>query len=481
MEFLSKAYVLIPIINLLLAITVIFIERRNVVATWAWLMVLLLLPGIGFVIYLFLGQNLSKRKIYKRKQVQLQRMFSLVEEQERKLQQGALEFADPVTAEYQDLIALNLRNSYAYFSQDNLVDIYDNGNAKFSALFQSIEQAEQNIHLLYYRVRNDQLGRRLLDLLTRKAKQGVQVRLLYDSVGSLGLTKGSLAKLRAAGGQAVPFFPSLIPYINFRLNFRNHRKLVIIDGKWGYIGGFNIGNEYLGEDDQVGPWRDTHLRVTGSVVHQMQAQFILDWNLASSVKIRDMEIYFPPIHSGGSVGMQLISSGPNNDREQVKSAMIKMINSAQKTLYLQTPYFVPDESFLNALRLAVLSGVDVRIMLPKKPDHKIMEWAANSYLGELLQLGAKCYLYHKGFLHAKTIVVDGQVASVGTANIDIRSFKLNFEVNAILYGCSGACKLQQIFEADMQNCTELTLEQYQNRPLTSRIMESLTRLLSPIL
>lgn len=481
MEILSNVYFLIPIINLLLALAVIFIERRNVMATWAWVMVLVLLPGLGFLIYLFLGQNLSKRKIYKMKQVQLQRMFDLVDQQKLELTQGDIEFKDSSIADYRDLIALNLRNSYAFFSQDNLVDIYDNGDAKFTALFQSLEQAEQHIHLLYYRVRNDHLGSKLMELLTRKAKEGVQVRLLYDEVGSPRLSDAFFSRFRAAGGQAVAFFPALIPFINLRLNYRNHRKLVIIDGKWGFIGGFNVGDEYLGRDEQFGPWRDTHLRVEGSAVHQMQGQFILDWNLASDNKLTDVETYFPLANSGGNVGMQVISSGPNNDREQIKSSYIKMINSAKETLYLQTPYFVPDESFLNALRIAALSGVDVRIMLPKKPDHKIMEWAAYSYLGELLQIGVRCYLYEKGFLHAKTIIADAEVASVGTANIDIRSFKLNFEINGLVYGRETANKLQEIFIRDISNCTELTFDQYQNRPITSRIMESLTRLLSPIL
>lgn len=477
----GNLYFVLSFINIMFAFAVIFLERRNIGVTWAWLMVLLFLPGIGFVAYLLFGQNLSKRKIYKAQEAQLHNMALLVEKQIEAVARRRIEYHDPVMADYHDMIYMNLQNGYAFFTQDNRIDIFTEGNRKFDSLFETIAGAKHHIHLMYYIVRDDGLGRRLIAALSDKAKEGVEVRFLYDDIGCARLSKHFFKPLLAAGGQASAFFPSRIPYVNMRLNFRNHRKLAIIDGTCGYIGGFNVGDEYLGLDSRFGPWRDTHLRIEGSSVLQMQAQFIMDWNLASRIKLNPIEEYFPLPPHEGDAGVQILSSGPNNDREQIKNAYIKVINSAKESVYLQTPYFIPDESLLNAIKMAALSGVDIKIMLPAVPDHKIVYWASFSYLGDLLDVGVKCYLYHRGFIHAKTIVADGKVGSVGTANIDIRSFKLNFEVNALIYGGNTASKLKKIFEHDLKHCTELTLERYYSRPRFHRARESVTRLLSPIL
>lgn len=267
------------------------------------------------------------------------------------------------------------------------------------------------------------------------------------------------------------------------VNFRNHRKLVIIDGEVGYIGGFNIGNEYLGMDRKLGYWRDTHLRITGSAVHLLQARFYLDWNLSAQVQRRmeDEPRYFPPSQRTGNVGIQIVSSGPNSEKQQIKHGYLKMIYKAKERIYLQSPYLIPDDSLLTALKMAAMSGVDVRVMIPGRADHKLVYWASQSYLGELLKSGVRCFRYEKGFLHAKTMVVDGQIASVGTANLDIRSFKINFETNAFLFDSATAERLEQIFLEDLAECHEVTREEYESRPLKARLQESLTRLLSPIL
>jgi cardiolipin synthase len=408
---------------------------------------------------------------------------ALIENQRRDFRQNHITFNDAAIADYRDMIYMNLTSGFALYSQDNTVDIFTNGNDKFDALFKDIEQATDSIHLMYYIVENDNLGKKLVETLARKAKEGVQVRFLYDDIGSHKLPKRFCDSIKEAGGYVAVFFPSRIPYLNYRVNYRNHRKLAIIDGKIGYIGGFNVGDEYLGLNERFGYWRDSHLRITGSAVQQMQAQFLLDWNLASSDQIDGAgeRSLFPPIEGTGNVGIQIVSSGPNHELEQIKNAFIKMVNSAKETIYIQTPYFIPDESLLGALKMAVLSGVEVRMMIPSKPDHKMVYLASFSYLGDLMEEGMKCYLYEKGFLHAKTIVVDGKVASVGTANVDIRSFKLNFEVNAVLYDTATAARLKRIFEEDMQHCTELTYEAYKARSMFQRFKESCTRLLSPIL
>ncbi|GAA3403704.1 cardiolipin synthase [Paenibacillus hodogayensis] len=475
----QNLYSLLSLFNLLLAATVIFLERRNVGATWAWLMVLFFLPGVGFILYLFLGQNLSRRKIYKIKEEQREFIQHLTDRQKQDIRQ--IHFHDPTMIHYQDMIYMNLASARSLYTQDNDIEIFTEGNGKFASLLAAIGEAKHHIHLMYYIVKDDGLGRTLIGALAKKAREGVQVRFLYDPVGSSGLSKRYFRLLTEAGGRSAAFFPSKIPYLNFRLNYRNHRKLAIIDGSIGYIGGLNVGDEYLGLDKRFGDWRDTHLKVRGGAVFQMQTQFVLDWNLSSDNKIGDLAPYFPEASHPGKVGVQIVASGPNNDKEQIKKAYIKMIHAAKQSVWIQTPYFVPDESLMTALKMAALSGVDVRIMLPGKPDHPLVYWASTSYLGELLTVGVKCYLYDKGFLHAKTIVVDGRIASVGTANIDLRSFKLNFEVNAVLYDTGTAAKLQSIFTEDQHNSKLLTEEVYRKRPLFKRFLESCARLLSPIL
>jgi cardiolipin synthase len=477
----TTAYFLISLLNILFAFGVVFVERRNIGATWAWLVILFFLPGVGFILYLFFGQNLSKRKRYRVKGKQLKQISGMIEDQRLSIVNDEIVFKDTEVSQYRDMIYMNLISDHAYLSQDNEIEIFTMGQAKFDSLLKDIAQAKHHIHLMYYIVRDDRLGNLLLSTLSKKAEEGVLVRFLYDDIGNARLTRRFFNPLIKAGGQAVAFFPSRIPYINFRLNFRNHRKLAIIDGACGYIGGFNVGDEYLGLDPQYGYWRDTHFKIKGNSVFQMQALFLLDWNLASSNEIPYDPMYFPITSSEGNAAIQIVSSGPNDNREQIRNALIKTINSAKHTLYLQTPYFVPDESLLNALKIAALSGVDVRMMIPGNPDKLLMYWATFSYLGDLLNAGVKCYLYQKGFLHAKTIVADGKVCSVGTSNIDIRSFKLNFEVNAIVYNSSTATLLKEIFEEDMKDCEELTLEHYNSRSLLNRFVESLTRLFSPVL
>ncbi|NHN31771.1 cardiolipin synthase [Paenibacillus agricola] len=481
MEIFRDLYSLVTVLNVFFAIAVIFVERRNIGVTWAWLMILFFLPGVGAFLYIFLGQNLSKRKIYRIRVQQQKVVTALAGVQKEDFKNELIVFKDPAMHKYQDMIYMNLNNAQSFFTQDNEVEIFTDGSHKFDSLLQAIKEAQHHVHLMYYIIRNDVLGRRLVEALTEKAKEGVSVRFLCDAIGSTGLPRHFFRSLVEAGGEAAFFFPSRLPYVNFRLNYRNHRKLAIIDGKCGYIGGFNIGDEYLGLDQRFGFWRDTHLKIYGGAVFQIQAQFILDWNLASPYDLEMQDAFFPSEVHIGKMGVQIVSSGPNDDREQIKMAYMKLINEAKSSLYMQTPYFVPDESFLNAVKMAALSGVDVRMMIPSIPDHKIVYWATYSYLGDLLEAGVKIYLYHKGFLHAKTIVVDGQACSVGTTNIDIRSFKLNFEVNAFIYDQMTASNLALIFEKDMQDSSELTMDMYTNRSRTKKFKESLARLLSPIL
>ncbi|MEK5172791.1 cardiolipin synthase [Heyndrickxia sp. FSL W8-0496] len=469
------------ILNFILSGIVIFLERRNIGATWAWLLVLLFIPVAGFIIYLIFGQNLSRRRIFYWKDQEKIGIKEISQRQIDMLRNNKFPFHDERTVQYKELVYMLLVNDDAVMSHDNDVEIFIDGDDKFQSLFEDIRKAKDHIHLLYYIVRDDLLGQKLVELLTIKAKEGVTVRFVYDDMGSRRLPRKFFKSLIDAGGQVASFFPAKIPMLNLRVNFRNHRKLAIIDGNIGYIGGFNIGDEYLGLNKRFGYWRDTHLKITGKAVYAMQTRFILDWNQASSKEIRYEERYFPDIPSIGYTDVQIVSSGPDSEWEQIKNGYIKMINSAKKYIFMQTPYFIPDDSLLNAIKIAILSGVDVRLMIPNKPDHMFVYWATYSYVGELLKTGAKVYIYDNGFIHAKMLVVDGKIATVGTANIDNRSFRLNFEVNAFLYSHHISKKLEKIYMDDMGKSKELTLEEYLLRPKWIRFKESISRLLSPIL
>ena len=482
MQLTAILLAIILILNMILATIVIFIERREPSTTWAWLLVLFFFPVAGFIFYLFLGRNLRSKHLFQWEDKNKIGIEEILNKQLSGLTSNHFHFRNYSTRVNRDLIYMHLCTNDAVLTEDNEVSIFTDGNKKFEQLFKDIEQAKNHIHIQYYIIKDDNLGKRFISTLTKKAKEGVKVRVLYDELGSRTLNKKYFHEFKKAGGRVEVFFPSKLKFFNPRLNFRNHRKLVIIDGKIGYVGGFNVGDEYLGLDPKFGYWRDTHLRIEGSAVYATQTRFILDWNQAS--KHHDIVYqpkYFPVLKSTGSTGLQIVTSGPDSEWEQIKYGYIKLISSAKRSIFIQTPYFIPDASLLDALRIASLSGIQVKLMIPNKPDHIFVYWATTYYAGELLKTGAKIYIYDNGFIHAKMIVVDEEVSSIGTANIDVRSFKLNFEVNAFIYDERIAKLLSDIFHKDLEVSKELTLDIYGKRSKRIRIKESLSRLLSPIL
>ncbi|GAA4078484.1 cardiolipin synthase [Amphibacillus indicireducens] len=471
---------LIFIFNFLLVIVLVFLEHRNPTSTWAWILVITFVPIFGFFLYLVFGRKLSRKKLFIWDNKSKLGVKKAVENQLQLLDEGSF----PIRELYQDnidLFYLHLRNNDAILTQENDVEIFNDGQAKFDQLIKDLVAAEDHIHIQYYIYRDDNLGRKIADVLKLKAKEGVSVRFLYDDFGSRKLSQQFIWELKKAGVIVEAFFPSLIPKVNFKINYRNHRKVVVIDGKIGYIGGFNVGDEYLGKVKKYGYWRDTHLRIVGESVRSIQTRFILDWNQASKHQLILYDSAYYRAEPQGNVGMQIVSSGPDSDWEQIKYGYIKLLMEAEDYVYIQTPYFIPDESLADAVKIAALSGIDVRIMIPNKPDHPFVYWATYSYIGNMLEAGAKVYIYQNGFLHAKTIMVDGKIASVGTANIDVRSFRLNFEVNAFLYSEEVTQRLLAHFEEDMSKSDLLTLEAYQQRSLWIKIKESIARLISPIL
>ena len=477
----SYSLSIVLIINIILTFTIIFLERKNPQSTYAWLLLLWMIPAAGFVLYLFFSQNMARRKIFKLNTEEKALTNSLIQQQKKDLAENKIHFEEKSRETYKDIIYFHQNLSNSLYTNNNSLTLLTDGKIKFKKLIDDMKQARHHIHFQYFIFKSGMLATEIIEVLKSKAEEGVEVKLLFDDMGGFFLSKEDQADLLASGVKVARFFPSKIKLINLKANYRNHRKIVVIDGNVGYIGGFNVGDEYIGLDKKKGYWRDSHLRIEGAAVYELQLRFIMDWRASSDDEVTITYEYLPEIPHTGKVGVQIVSSGPDDANEQIKQGYLKMINSAKSYIYIQTPYFVPDQSILEAVKIAAKSGVDVRIMIPDKPDHIFVYWATFSYVGELLKYGAKIYIYSNGFLHAKTVVVDDQIASVGTCNFDIRSFSLNFEVNAFIYDYDFSYQMKEVFIEDMKRSVRLNESKYDKRPIIIKIKESISRLFSPIL
>lgn len=382
---------------------------------------------------------------------------------------------------YEKLIHYNDNTSGAMLTTNNEVEVFTDGEKKFADLRLQMEKAKHYIYIQYYIIKPDEVFASMIPILMRKAAQGVEIRILYDRMGGRFMPKQCWEKLREAGIRVSAFCPRALRYVPMRINYRNHRKIVVIDGRIGYIGGFNIGREYISKEPRFGYWRDTHLRIMGDAVYGLETRFAMDWKEASGEDLRFEEHYVLAETARGEAAIQIISSGPDTRKCQIRNNYLELFYGAAEHIYIQTPYFVPDDAVLSALKMAAESGVDVRLMIPCKPDHPFVYWATCSYMGQLLMSGARCFVYENGFLHAKGVMADGQISCCGTANLDIRSFRLNFEVNAVIYDADVVRRLEMDFLKDMEVCREITAKEYQNRGLWMRVRERGSRLLSPLL
>ncbi|AMW23273.1 cardiolipin synthase [Staphylococcus haemolyticus] len=472
------------VINLVLAFIIIFLERnrRSASSTWAWLFVLFVLPLIGFILYLFFGRTVSKRKMEKNNGKELDTFKNVIKDQVKQFDAHNYQTDNQQVTKHRDLIRMLLNKQDAFLTEDNHIDLFTDGNKLYEKVIEDIYNAKNYIHLEYYTFELDGLGHRILDALETKLKEGLEVKILYDDVGSKKVRMSKFHHFESLGGEVEAFFASKFPLINFRMNNRNHRKIIVIDGQVGYIGGFNIGDDYLGLG-KLGYWRDTHIRVEGDVIDALQIRFILDWNSqAHRPQFEYDDKYFPKKrqHKGKSA-IQIASSGPAFDLHQIEYGYTKMIMSAKKSIYMQSPYFIPDQSYINALKMAANAGVDVHLMIPCKPDHPFVYWATFSYAAELLNSGVKIYTYQNGFIHSKVMMIDDEICSVGSANMDYRSFALNFEVNAFIYDEEIAKEIRVAYEDDIKKSKLLTLEKYNNRSLSIKVKEDIAKLVSPIL
>lgn len=471
----------ILLLNFVFSIIIIFFQRKEPKSAWAWLLVLNAIPGLGFLLYLLAGTDMHKRKMFQIKGYE-DLMNEAVRRQESSVRSRELEQENPDLKGFSDLVFYNLESSGAMLTTDNQVRIFTDGNEKFDALIEDIRQAREYVFLQYYIVKNDVLFSRVREVLVQKISQGVEVFLLYDAMGCREMPRKYWRELEKTGIRLAVFFPALFGRMQLRANYRNHRKIAIIDGEIGYVGGFNIGKEYIGLDPKFGHWRDTHLRITGGAVTALTIRYIQDWNYAARENLFASQKYVRyPERPCGHTDIQIISSGPDSVRQNIRDNYLRLIHKAKKRIFVQTPYYIPDESIHMALLIAAQSGVEVNVMIPCKPDHPFVYWATYSYIGELVMAGANCYTYDNGFLHAKGVCIDGEACCYGTANMDIRSFSLNFEVNAMIYDEKVTQEMERIFAEDLKLCTRISRDAYRSRSLWIRVKEQVSRLLSPVL
>ena len=477
----SALIILFTILDLLCIFAVIFVERKNPASTIAWTLVLIFIPFLGFAAYLMFGSgfHVNKKKRFELKQVSDTLYKQVIGKHAEKTRLGA----SPEDIPFPRLLSYLQNDGGCFFTRDNDAHIFTGGLDMFTRMLDDIRKAEKHVHLLYYIFRNDALGRDIVRLLTEKARQGVQVRVMYDSLGSLLSGTRMFKPLIEAGGEVRAFSPLVFALSShLRLNYRNHRKIAVIDGRTGYMGGMNVGVEYLGRHKKLHPWRDTQLRLTGGSVFFLQERFLMDWMYAQQDPSppEDLLDFFSPVRGNDALGMQIASSGPDTENASIKNALLEMLYAARKNVFIQTPYFTPDDSFIDALRIAVKAGVDVRIMLPGLIDHLTVSCATYSYAWQLLRTGVRIYRYN-GFLHAKTMVIDGSAATIGSANIGNRSFAVNFEINAFIHDKAFAGKCEEIFLNDQQHCEELHEFWFQQRSPVVRAAYGVCRLFSPLM
>lgn len=478
-ELFPYAHVVYDIFLILYALTIIatliiiLSENRNPVKSLAWASVLVLLPVGGIILYLFFGRSLKSQRMISRKR--WRKLLSSVENKTPMPEIDDLEDG----SKQQVRLANTLVESRLYTGND--IEIFTDGKSKFERLMQDIREAKDFIHLQYYIFENDKLGREMSSLLIAKAQQGVKVRVIYDHVGSYTINAKFFKRMRKAGVECYPFLKVTFATLALRLNWRNHRKLVVIDGKVGYIGGMNIADRYVTGNKGKKPWRDTHLRITGPAIAGLYYSFAIDWNYMNRSLLTLPEKLATDTQCNGKDSIQIVPSGPTGMWNGNSFVVLRAISMAKKCLYIQTPYFLPNDALLKALQVAAMSGVDVRVMIPRRTDSVILRHASGSYIKECMLAGIKIYLYEEAMLHSKVVIVDDDFVTTGSSNFDFRSFEHNFECNALVYSREFNRRMKETFINDQHSSTRLSLARWRRRPLWTKAFESIARLFAPIL
>lgn len=451
---------------------VIISENRNPIRSIAWCVALLFLPIIGLVFYLFFGRSMKGRHILslhnKRK---LRHNFNRTSENLKDL---------PIPNSRKQIVKLAYSLTKTPLTIDNDIEIFTNGKDKFDALIRDLNKARHTIYLQYYIFTDDVIGHTISDILIQKAREGLDVKVIYDHVGSFGSKNRFFKKMEENGVDVHPFFRVTFPQLANRINWRNHRKLVIIDNRIGYIGGMNIADRYVNGQKDGSAWRDTHFRLQGNIVNSLIYSFAVDWCFHKSAN-EFSPVSAPKGHIHNLCAMQLITSGPTDQWNNIALCFLKAITSARKSIYIQTPYFLPTDTLMNALEAAALADIDVRIMIPRKSDSRLLQLATFSYVTRCLKSGIKVYTFEPGMLHAKAMTIDTDFTTAGSTNFDFRSFENNFEANLLIYDREVNMHMREIFFDDLQHCIRVKYSEWKKRPLPQRALESLVRLFAPIL
>jgi cardiolipin synthase len=476
------------VVYILLVIAVcirIVYDTNNTAKTLSYLLLTVFLPIAGVIIYFSVGTNYRKRKLYTKKLIKDEKRLKELKERIHEESENVMSQKKPEVKKYKKLARLLLNGSLSRLTDHNRVELLLNGEEKFPEVIKSLLAARHHIHMEYYIFDDDVIGRQIKDVLIKKAQEGVQVRFIYDDFGSRSIRKRLVPEMEKAGVKCAPFYKVLFIKLANRINYRNHRKVIIIDGYIAFTGGINVNDRYINhpeEPDQL-YWRDTHVKITGEGVYYLQFLFINDWNFCSEEDLEPQKYHFGVAEATLDVGavVQIASSGPDSDNPTILYSFLGAIGMAEEEVLITTPYFIPGESLIDEITAAALSGVKVKLLVPDKSDSYTVDAAARSYYGDLLRVGVEIYFYKKGFIHAKTVVSDAQLSIVGTANMDHRSFDLNFEVNTIIYDADFAAQLRNVFYDDLKNAVKIDADEWFKRPLYKQFPEKVARLVSNLL
>lgn len=470
---------LLYVLTILTTVIAVILDKRDPTKAMLWVVVLVMLPIAGLLLYFFFGQNLRRKHIFKRKK-RVDNSYLNEETIPSGIFYADSESTVESVAAYRHIAQLLLNNSLAPVIGGNNVKLFHEGRSAFEQIISDLNNAHRLIHLEYFIFRADHLGQRIAEILIRKAQAGVDVRVIYDAVGSWGIPKLFIKKLRNGGVQIYPFQKVIFPYFSSRLNYRNHRKILVIDGEIAHMGGMNIADKYIEGDPALGAWHDTQIRINGPAVSALHLVFLTDWAFVSRSSYSFTPVDFTLQPLPGHIALQVTDSGPDSDWAAIMQSFFLAISKANNHIYITTPYFVPNESILTALRTAALSGVDVRLLIPFKSDSRFVLWATMGYISTLLEAGIRVFLFQGGFNHSKIMMVDGKLATVGSANMDIRSFEDSFEVVTFIYNTEITQELEHVFLRDTIQSKEMELEEWSQRTFPDRIKHSFARLFSPL-
>lgn len=484
LDFLQEhIWTILILLNYILSISAAFtvlLKNINPTKTISYIFALVFFPFFGLLIYYLFGQEYRKDKIFNRKAVLNQSSIKRINKELERAEEETIELESANLKSKAKLIRLLSNSSTSPLTRKNKITLLRNGEVKFKHLLKDLKNAQDHIHLEYYILKDDDIGSQILEALCERAKSGVVVRISKDDVGSK-LSSSVKRKLEKSGVEFYPFMPVLFTKFTGKMNYRDHRKIVIIDGEIGYVGGINIGDEYNNTEDSKHYWRDTHLRIEGEAVRQLQIHFLMNWNFVSEKELKIRKEFFPKIECEEDLSIQIAASGPDTDWAYIMEAMLTAISTAEDYIYITTPYFIPNPEIITALQIASRSGVEVKLIIPKKSDSWTAKHATGSYLQGLLESGIDIHRYTKGFIHAKTIVVDDVFSTVGTSNMDYRSFNINFEINALIYNEDFSKQLKQHFIEDLKECDKVIQEDWENRSKLDKLKESYSRLWAPLL